>query len=282
MESALYIFKQRKEIGPGWLLDRCEGLTVPVKMRVFGPDVDLPLATQCRGVVIVGLPLPAAAFATKAAAFATKDPAFATKDPAFATKDPALRDQQIFVRTLVGLAVPLLGIGYGAQLLATSLLGQARDPSDPALGPATMDLTADGMVDPLFDGLPRQVPVIRWPAPRLTLPKRAVVLAGTEDRPDAFRLGDCAWALSPHPEVTANGFGDWLADPAHADLVARKDSTTRQDPAALRAAADQQQKAQREAAHRIMDNFLSRVNAFLHDVPPIDVHKPPPGLPDVG
>lgn len=254
MESALFFFKQHREIGPGWLLDRCEGLAVPVKMLVFGPDTELPLGIQCRGVVIVGLPLP---------------------HTAFATKDAALREQQVFVRTLVGLAVPYLGIGYGAQLLATSLLGQARDPTDPDLGPGTMELTADGMVDPLFGGLPRQVPVIRWPAPRLTLPKRAVLLAGTDDRPDAFRLGDCAWALSPHPEVTAAGFGDWLADPAHAGLVGHHDAT------ALRAAADQQQDAQRDAAHRIMDHFLSRVDAFLHDVPPIDVSKPPPGLPDV-
>jgi len=254
MESALYVFKQRKDIGPGWLLDRCEGLAVPVIMRVFGPDTDLPLAIACRGVVIVGLPLPAAAFETKA---------------------PDLRKQQIFVRTLVGLAVPVLGIGYGAQLLATSLLGPVQAPSDTDLSVGTMTLTPEGMLDPLFGGVGGQVPVIRWPAGHLTLPTRAVRLAGTEDRPDAFRLGECAWGISPHPEVTASGFGDWLADPTNADLVAASDT------AALRDAAGQQQPAQREAAYRIMDHFLTRVDSFLHDIPPIDVHKPPPGLPDI-
>jgi len=254
MQSSLYLFKQRKEIGPGWLLDPCDDLTVPVLMRVLEPDTELPLAIQCRGVVIVGLGLP---------------------HPAFTAKDPILRKQQIFVRTLIGLAVPYLGIGYGAQLLATALLGKTREPGDNDLGADTMVLTADGALDPLFGGLPRQIPVVRWPAPRLTLPQRATLLAGTADRPDAFRQGECAWALSPHPEVTANGFGDWLADPAHADFISTR------DPAALHAAVEQQQDSQRDAAVRLMNHFLSRVDSFFHDQPPIDIHQPPPGLPDV-
>lgn len=254
MQSALYIFKSRKETGPGWLLDRCEGLSLPVEVRVFEPGAELPLGVQCRGVVIVGLPLPASAFTTMNA---------------------AVREQQVFVRTLVGLAVPFMGIGYGAQLLATALLGKTQDTVDDSLGAATMALTADGRLDALFGGVPGDVPVVRWPAPRLSLPRRAKLLAGTAEQPDAFRLGECAWALFPHPEVTASGFGDWLADPAHAPLLDPR------DPTALRAAVEQQQDAQQDAAHRIMDNFLSRVDAFGHDVPPIDIHQPPPGLPDV-
>ncbi len=254
METALYVFKQTKEIGPGWLLDRCEGLTVPVKMRIFGPDTELPLGIQCRGVVVVGLPLPRASFEGK---------------------NPALREQQIFVRTLVGLAVPYLGIGYGAQLLATALLGKAQDPADAPLGAATMTLTGDGQLDPLFGGVANPVPVVRWPAPVMTLPKRARLLAGTPQAPDAFAQGECAWALTPHVEVTAPGFSDWLAAPAHAALLANR------DPAALQAAVEAQQAPQREAAYRIMDHFLTRVDVFQHDEPPIDVHQKPPGLPDV-
>lgn len=254
-ETALYIFKQRKEIGPGWFLDRCEGLRVPVKMRVIAPELDYPMGIQCKGVVAVGIPQPASVFAEK---------------------DNALRNQQIFVRTLVGLAVPFLGIGYGAQLLATALLGQANDPGHDDLGADSMALTPEGSLDPLFGGVPAQVPVVRWPAPRMTLPpKKCTLLAGTPDRPDAFRMGECAWGLLPHAEVTPPGFADWLADPASADLLADR------DPAALQAAVDAQQAPQRDAAHRIMDHFLQRVDAFRHDEPPIDVHKPPPGLPDV-
>lgn len=241
METALYLFKRQKEIGPGWLLDRCEDLTVNVRLQTLGPEVALPMGIQCRGVVIVGLPLP---------------PDAVTK------RDPAVREQQIFVRSLVALAVPFLGIGYGAQLLTTALLGKVLPQQDDRIGAATLSLTDEGRVDPLLSEAP-SVPVIRWPTHRLELPPRAVLLSGPPNRPDAFRLGDCAWAVLPHPEVTARGFSDWLCG-AHADLVSTLDT------AALKAAADSQQDAQRAAAHRLMDRFLFRVNAFHHAKTPLE------------
>ncbi len=260
MESALFIFKRSKDIGPGWLLDRCQSLTVPVKVRLLDSEVELPMGIACRGVVVVGLPLDRAALESKS---------------------PALRQQRVFVRTLVGLAVPYLGVGYGAQLLSTAMLGEPGEP-DGSLGASNMELTADGSLSPLFAGIESPVPVVRWPGPRISLPRRARLLAGSTERPDAFVLGEQAWGLLPHLEVTPPGFSDWLGDPRHSHLLAAPPGEPGGvSPEALREAVDAQAEAQRNAAYRLMDSFLSRVDLFRHDEPPIDVHRPPPGLPDV-
>ena len=252
MQSALYFFKTREEIGPGWLLDRCEGLPVPVAMVTIDAATEFPMGIQCQGVVFVGLPLP---------------------HEIFATKDPVVRAQQIFIRTLVGLQVPYLGIGVGAQLLATAMLGQSGEIRREMVGASEIALTEEGRRDELFGGGPAKIPVVRWPSPTLSLPQRAVLLAGTPDAPDAFRLGECAWAIGPHLEVTPQGFADWLDTFGDDDpLLGHANGP------ALIAAVTQQQDPQQDAAYAVMNRFIARMLRFKHDQPPITpLQKSPHG-----
>ena len=182
---------------------------------------------------------------------------------------PAIREQRIFVRTLVGLAVPYLGIGYGAQLLASAMLGQLVEPPAKKLGAGEMKLTAAARTDKLLSGEPDSLPVVRWPAPSFSLPERAVLLAGTSESPDAFRLGECAWGVLPHVEVTPEGFGDWVTETAIDGA----------NPEVLVTELNRVREPRQQLAYRIMDRYLDRVTSFCHDEPPLvqlEDHSPRP------
>jgi len=242
MTPELHIFKHRDDIGPGWLLDAIRDGPDPFRLcTVRSPD-DFPIALACSGVVIVGRSL-------------------AGMDPA--DRSPLLRAELAFVRTAVGLGIPYLGIGDGALLLARAMLGRVLEPGTTGIGCFDLPLTAAGRDDPVLGGR-ESLPVALWPGRSLVLPPRAVLLAGTEEAPAAFRLVDTAWGILPHPEVTPAAFGDWLAEPGALDdsIVGRLDR-----PAVV-AELERRGDAQREATCALMRRFLARTRKFCHFVTP--------------
>jgi GMP synthase-like glutamine amidotransferase len=80
---------------------------------------------------------------------------------------------------------------------------------------------ADG--DPVFGGLPRRLPVLKWHEDVVRLPEGGRLL-GSSAGPGAalFRVGATGWGSQPHLELTRKMLVDgWLADPQEAaDVVA--------------------------------------------------------------
>ena len=123
--------------------------------------------------------------------------------------------------------VPLFGICLGAQLLAHATGGRV-EPGAVGIeaGLSTIRPTPAAAGDPLMAALPAD----GYPGPQghhdsiTQLPPGAVLLAtGDVYQHQAFRLGDVAWAVQYHPEVTADDFEGWMREDAEAVAAVGRD-----------------------------------------------------------
>ena len=124
--------------------------------------------------------------------------------------------------------VPLFGICLGAQLLAHATGGRV-EPGAVGIeaGLSTIRPTQAAADDPLMSALP----AAGYPGPQghhdsiTELPPGAVLLAtGDIYQHQAYRLGDAAWAVQYHPEVTADDFEAWMRDDAEEVAAVGKDA----------------------------------------------------------
>jgi GMP synthase (glutamine-hydrolysing) len=102
--------------------------------------------------------------------------------------------------------LPLLGVCFGHQLLAQAMGGYvARNPRGREMGTIEIELNDHGSRDPLFQALPRRFTAQATHQDTvLHAPRGAVVLAtSAKDGCQAFRLGERAWGVQFHPEITA-------------------------------------------------------------------------------
>ncbi|TDE42192.1 type 1 glutamine amidotransferase [Nonomuraea mesophila] len=111
--------------------------------------------------------------------------------------------------------VPFFGICLGGQLIAEVAGGEVTgDTGAPENGSVPVTIRPEAGADPLFHGLPSVVPAIEHHKDAVTrLPGGAVHLAETEACPyQAFRVGERAWGVQFHPEVTPERIRGWRAD----------------------------------------------------------------------
>ena len=140
--------------------------------------------------------------------------------------------------------VPVLGICFGGQLLATALGGSVGLSATPEIGWVEME-TDPSVVPP--------GPWFEWHFDRWTLPPGAQEVARNAASSQAFVLRRNL-ALQFHPELTGPMLAGWLEADGEAEIVAAG-----HDPAALvRDTADREADA-RLRAHRLVDGFLDRV-----------------------
>lgn len=98
--------------------------------------------------------------------------------------------------------LPLLGVCYGAQLLAAAYGGEVSPAPSREYGRAM--LTVGDASDPLIQGLPKTTQVWMSHGDTITrVPDNYRLIAGTEDvRVAAFRIvGEQTWGIQFHPEV---------------------------------------------------------------------------------
>ena len=117
---------------------------------------------------------------------------------------------------------PYLGICLGHQLLAEALGGKTGLMAVPEVGVVTTSLTEAGRQDALFAGLGNELQVFQWHGAEVQrLPEGGVVLAGNAACPvQAMRVGQRAWGIQFHVEMTPTTVAEWAAVPAYADSMA--------------------------------------------------------------
>jgi GMP synthase (glutamine-hydrolysing) len=125
---------------------------------------------------------------------------------------PWLREENLFLQRLLDLHKPLLGICLGAQLLAKAAHASVFPASTPEIGWYPVELTEDAADDPLLRRLPTRFAAFHWHYYAHTLPSGAVELARNDVCSQAFRLGDSAWGVQFHPEVTLAQVEGWLQE----------------------------------------------------------------------
>lgn len=128
------------------------------------------------------------------------------------TRAPWLAPTRALVAAAVGRRLPVFGICLGGQLLAHVTGGAvAAGSGEPELGSVRLMLRPEAAADPLFHGLPPAVPAIERHVDAVTaLPPGAAWLARSAACPhQAFRVGERAWGVQFHPEVTAGALAGW-------------------------------------------------------------------------
>jgi GMP synthase (glutamine-hydrolysing) len=121
-----------------------------------------------------------------------------------------LEDERALLRAAVDARLPVLGICLGAQQLAAALGAKVTEGPAPECGIGEIHLTTDAIDDPVFGAAPSPLPCVHWHADTFSLPEGAVRLAHNDAYENqAFRVGELAYGLQFHVEVTASLVAHW-------------------------------------------------------------------------
>ena len=162
---------------------------------------------------------------------------------------PFLLAEQELLREAVRRGLPTLGICLGAQQLAASCGGGVRRRSALALGWRRFTVERD---DELLAGIETDTPVFHWRQYACRLPSDAVLIASGDGDPQVFRLGEAAWGVQFHPEVSREILVGWVADDPR--TVTR---VTKAAPAELLAENERRLPASAALCRRLAANFVS-------------------------
>ena len=125
---------------------------------------------------------------------------------------PFLRQEHTFLQRAITQQVPMLGICLGSQLLARALGARVYPNACKEIGWYTVDLSAAGRSDVLFQGAPAALPVFQWHGDAFDLPTGAVALASSPQcTHQAFRYGERVYGMLFHLELVPAMIHSWLA-----------------------------------------------------------------------
>jgi GMP synthase-like glutamine amidotransferase len=101
--------------------------------------------------------------------------------------------------------------------LAEALDGKVTPMHQPEVGLADVQLTPEGLLDPVLAGFAPQVQTFQWHGAEVSrLPEGSVVLAANAACPvQAFRWGQHAYGFQYHVEITSSTVGDWERIPEY-------------------------------------------------------------------
>lgn len=183
----LHIIQNDPEVPPGTIIDH---LSIPYTVHHPHRDGRLPEPGRISALIVMG-----------GAMGALDDRSY-----------PFLTNLKSLIRTVVAARIPYLGVCLGGQLLAAALGAQVISNRWEELGTLPVVLTKEGISDALFAGITEEFCTFQWHHDSFDIPEGGVLLASSALCPhQAFRVGDAAWGLQFHPEVTESIIRDWCA-----------------------------------------------------------------------
>jgi GMP synthase-like glutamine amidotransferase len=164
---------------------------------------------------------------------------------AYETDEPWIKDEHDFVRACMDAGTPVLGICFGAQLLALVLGGGVHRMAHPELGWYQID------GDEPYGGT-----WFVWHGDQITAPPGSTVLASTAVCPHAFSHGSNL-GVQYHPELTAEHIDFWVSTPRRRRLIVDAGGDIDQ----IVAATPVLEPEAISAAGRLYDQFFSSINS---------------------
>ena len=125
------------------------------------------------------------------------------------------------LRELLERGTPLLGVCLGAQLLAEAVGPPSRPAKEPEIGWYEVELTPEGSGDPVLGPLAPGFTAFGWHRYEFDLPRGGTPLARSAACLQAYRLGDAAWGIQFHAEVTGEDADAWINDDRDDEDAAR-------------------------------------------------------------
>jgi GMP synthase-like glutamine amidotransferase len=176
-----------------------------------------------------------------------------------------LIEEKALIRKAVReLNLPYMGICLGAQLLADALGGEVKSMPSPEVGLLSVKITSAGLDHLLMRGLPEIRKVLQWHGQEVKrLPEGSTLLASSDHcQVQAYAVGDYAFGLQFHSELTDATVEDWVKIPAYqADLEATLGANGCND---LKQAVGKQISVMNREAKVVFDNFLQIVKDRYH------------------
>jgi GMP synthase (glutamine-hydrolysing) len=170
---------------------------------------------------------------------------------------PNLPTEVTLIQDALDRGISILGICLGAQLLARALgspvrLGHARE-----FGWSEVDLTAEGMPDPVLSAFGPRQQVFQWHEDAADLPAGAMHLASSRAcEVQAFRFRDCAYAFQFHLEVDRSLIERWLNRAGYQPLLQEVSGTI--DPERIRELSNGSIKPLMELSNRTFSRWIDR------------------------
>jgi GMP synthase (glutamine-hydrolysing) len=126
-------------------------------------------------------------------------------------KYPFLKEEESLIRKALIEEVPILGVCLGAQLLAKTCGARVKKAPKKEIGWYNVEKTGDGKKDVLFNDGPDLIQVFQWHEDTFDVPEGAVLIAeGKDCKNQAFRVGQNAYGLQFHIEVTEDIILSWF------------------------------------------------------------------------
>jgi len=123
-----------------------------------------------------------------------------------------LADEKKLLRELLDRELPLMAVCLGAQLLAEAAGGEAVRAAEPEIGWFDVEVTSQGADDTVVGALSPGFEAFEWHSYECRLPDGVLVLARTPVCVQAYRVGDRAWGIQFHAEVSAADAVHWVDD----------------------------------------------------------------------
>jgi GMP synthase-like glutamine amidotransferase len=170
---------------------------------------------------------------------------------------PWLIEEKRTIGDAVRSGTPFWGVCLGVQLLAASLGARVYPGPAPEVGILPVALTADGLADPVFAGLPEAVLTLQWHGDTFDLPPGAVRLAGSPAYANqAFRVQK-AYGVQFHLEVSGEMAREWAEVPEYVASLERTLGAA--DAPRFLAAIEEQSDAMRSAGRTLFERWIDRV-----------------------
>lgn len=172
-------------------------------------------------------------------------------------RHPWLATEKRFLAEALGHGVPLLGVCLGSELIAQVAGARVTHMPHPEIGWYEVGLTDEGRADPVLGPVGDSFEALEWHSYAVDLPAGATALARGVNCLQAYRIGDSAWGIQFHAEVTDADFQHWLDNYTVDDDAVREGI----DPAAIAKETSGRMAAWHELGAGICARFLETVLA---------------------
>ncbi len=121
-----------------------------------------------------------------------------------------MRPEKELLAELLHREIPLLGSCLGSQLVADAAGSKPRRARKPEIGWYEVEVTPEGRDDPLLGPLAPSFTAFEWHSYEVELPPGAVALAHSPVCLQAYRVGELAWGIQFHAEVSEADARSWI------------------------------------------------------------------------